>query len=137
MNLDNTFEEKLVTRDGSQLMQDKERATMQPMNVFTEKKSRLFRGRRKIVIIPEGTVHPLKFKRVETKKPNEKGKVVYTMDDPNPFWNMRDTAEFVEKKTAESLAKHKPMTWSQTLLIVAGLAVVAVLQLYSMFGSPV
>lgn len=116
LNLDNTFEEKVLTRQGGKIDDGGGTVIFTPRNVFIEKKKRgFFKKQRRLVIYAEGTRNALKFKEVE-KLPDGKSKL--EMDDLNPFWTQGEAAEFVHKETADSLKSHKPLTWSQFIIIL-------------------
>lgn len=132
LNLDRTFDEVSLPREGGMIHDGEDRILMQPAAVFTERKGRLLRGKRHIILFVKGTSEALKFKEVVTEKGTE-----ISMDDPNPFWTMKDSARFVEKKIAESLKENKPMTWLQfiLLLIPLGITCFGVLKLLFHLGA--
>jgi len=134
LNLDGTFDEKKLKRDAGIVYDGKNEVMMQPACVFTERNKRsLFRGRRKIVLFVEGTRRALKFRYVKDKDGKEK----IELEDPQPFWTMREAKEFVAKETAKSLVKHKPMTWMQFVIILVPVLITLgiVVKLAMTFGA--
>jgi hypothetical protein len=114
LNLDNTFIEKTVKRDGAFMHDGQNKIMMQPACVFFEKKRvGLFKKPRRIVLYVEGARNALKFKSITEGKESTN-----SLDDPMPFWTQREAKEFVAKETQESLKKHKPLTWSQFIIFL-------------------
>lgn len=125
LNLDNTFDETTLTREGGKITDNGGTVIFTPRHVFVERKKRPLKARRRIVIFAEGTREPLKFKEVELPKGevDETGKPKLKMDDINPYWTQGEAKEFVNKETADSLKKHKPMTWAQFIILLIPIVV--------------
>lgn len=109
LHLDNTFTEKRFNVDKNKIKPAKNEETrFAPSNVFTERKTwnrlKFWKHRRRLIFFVEGTVEALKF-----------GKVTKTM---NPFWTMGETKDFVWKNIMKALTEHKPMKWSQFIIIL-------------------
>lgn len=114
LNLDGTFDEMRLSREAGVVKDGSNEVNMQPACVFTENKKPFWRAARKIILFVEGTTKALKFKNVSTDPKKE----VLGMDDFCPFWTVREAKQFVEKETAKSLEKFKPMTWAQYIIIL-------------------
>lgn len=123
LNLDRTFEEKTLPREGGQI-EDKQGAKVNfsPDCVFDEKDKKRLRKKRKLVLFVEGTTQALKFK--ETKDPTDPENPKLQLDDLNPFWTVRQAKEFVDKQITESLEQHKPMTWLQYIIMLAVMVII-------------
>lgn len=122
INLDNTFEELTLKRDGAIVKEGKNEIIIEPRNVYTEKKKgRLgfLKKARKIILFVENTRYALKFKEWNPPQPNKDGKIPESPNDLVPFWNMGEAQEFVDKKVTESLEKYKSMSWLQVLIVGA------------------
>ena len=138
LNLDGTFDEIMLPRDKGIIRDGEDRINMQPACVFSERKKRgFFRTRRRIVLFVQGTANALKFKNVEITKSDGSKEPTQTIEDLNPFWTMGEAAQFVEKKIAESLDEHKPMTWIQFIILLVPLAItcIGVFKLLLHFGA--
>jgi hypothetical protein len=133
LNLDGTFDEIKLPRDAGKVKDGKNEVMMQPACVFTEKKTSILKSKRKIILFVEGTTKALKFKNVSTDPKQEK----LRMEDFNPYWTIGEAKQFVEKETAKSLEKHKPMTWAQFVIILIPVLITAgmVAKLLMHFGA--
>jgi len=107
------FEIALVDFDCDRnLIQDgKNTIVFQPASVFSEEKRKLFgiiprfwKSARHLIVFVDGAVEALKFARV-TK----------TM---NAFWTQKEEKELIKREMKKSLAKHKPMTWAQFIIVL-------------------
>lgn len=121
LNLDRTFEETKIERDGGKLKDGNNTINFEPSAVFDEKKKRhWWQSKRKLVLYVENTTKALKFKDV----PNTEGKAKLAMDDFNPFWTMKEAKEFVERQVAEAIKERKPMTMWQFIAFIALLVII-------------
>lgn len=127
LNLDKTFDEIKLSRENGQVKDGDNKVLMQPADVFTERKSPMYRGKRRIVLYVEGTQKPIRFKTVKVNDGKEKAEV----EDMNPFWTVGEAKEFVNKTTTDSLRKNKPFTNMQVAVMAILLIIVIGLQIYS------
>lgn len=108
LNLNRTFEEKKFPCDRNIIKDGKNEALFEPACVFTEEKRKflkIFGGKaRNLIFFVEGARNALRFGE--------------TTDKMNPFWTMEEAEEFIEKEIAKSLAKYKPMTWGQFIIVL-------------------
>lgn len=125
LNLNQTFEEKKFSCDRNLIKEGKNECEFEPVCVFHEKKSRwkFWRGARHLIIFVDGAVKALRF-----------GKTTTNM---NPFWTQKEERELVKREMKKSLAKHKPMSWAQfiILLIPIGLIMIVLLKMATHIGA--
>lgn len=110
IRLNNTFKEKVFKTDQNKLLYEKKKETrFEPISVFSEEKPRwkFWRSARNLIFFVDGALEALKFGAI-TK-------------DMRPFWTQKEIDKIVKKKMAEALTEHKPMKWSQVILLFIGL----------------
>lgn len=121
--LDKTFEECKKPYEVGKIKDDKNEIFFSPECVFIERKRQNpLKAKRKIILYVEGTRKALRFK--ETPDPEDLMKKQKVLEDPNPFWTMRESAEFVDKQISSSLEEHKPLTWTQFLILAVPVVLV-------------
>lgn len=117
--LDRTFEEKKVEFDRNKLKpRKKDEVFFEPASVFTERKhgflSKL-KGSRNLVFYVNGALNALKFAE--------------KTDAMEPFWTKKEAKEFVDKETAKSLTKFKPLTIWEFIIILAILIIILIVSI--------
>lgn len=111
LNLNRTFEEKKFGCDRNIVKDGKNNIMFEPACVFSEKKRKLFgviprfwKGARHLILFVDGAVKALKFAEVT--------------ENMNPFWTQEEEEKLIEREMKKSLAKHKPMTWAQFIILL-------------------
>jgi len=127
LNADQTFEDKKITPEGTNLKLDKDWSpSFTPgKSVFSERdipKWQFWRRERKIIIIADES---MKAFELEAKGKN---KIVSSL------WTRTEIKKFIAKVIAKSKAAQKPFSNWQVIALLIGLGLVAVLQLLHMQG---
>lgn len=108
LNLNRTFKEKSFPCDRNIVKDGKNKTLFEPACVFTEEKSKFLglfgRKGRNLIFFVEGARNALRFAK--------------TTEEMNPFWTMEEAQEFIEKEITKALAKYKPMTWAQFIIVL-------------------
>ena len=107
IKLNRKFEEKKFKTDVNVVTYDKnKKVEFEPMCVFSEEKSRwrFWRSARELIFFVEGQVNALRFDKVT--------------DKISASWTQKDVKELVKKEMAKALMEHKPMTWTQFIIIL-------------------
>lgn len=115
-----TFREQNVkVKDGQLKPSKKEEVIYSPAQVFTEERSwspvKFWKQPRKLVFWVKGAVKAVDFTE--------------DMKGLNPFWTMEEAYDYVYKNMQKALTEHKPMKWSQFIIIVILLIVLIVISL--------
>ena len=116
--LDSTFVEKEFSTDNNVIRPEKnEEVRFTPSCVIHERRSwsrfKFYRHPRDLVFFVKGTVEAIKFSE--------------NLKEMNPFWTMKEATDFVHKQILKSLSEHKPMTWTQFILILIPILIIMVL----------
>lgn len=115
--LDNTFSEIDLPFSVNKIKDegDQGEITFDPTHVYTERPSKLIglplvpkKKPRKIVLVIDGKVTPLKFSK--------------TTKNMQVIWTKQEAKEFVKKETAKSLMEFKPLTWTQFIIFMIPIA---------------
>lgn len=130
LNLNRTFEEKKFGCDRNIVKDGNNNVTFEPSCVFSEKKRKLFgliprfwKGSRNLILFVDGAVNALKFGEVK--------------EEMNPFWTQKEERELVKREMKKSLAKHKPMSWMQFIIILIpiGICLILLLKMATYLGA--
>ncbi len=112
LHLDNTYDERMRECEGGEIhgYGKKANKTFTPKAVFEP------RGRgKKLILVGE------RCKSAYTFNPNDKGLEKY--------WTEQEAIEVVDKETALSLQKLKPIEWNIAIILIIMLAVTIILQI--------
>ena len=125
LNLNNTFREKKFKCDRNILEDGKNETEFEPVCVFSEtgiSRWKFWKRGRHLIFFVDGAIEALRF-----------GK---TTSEMNPFWTQGEEKELVRREMKKSLAKHKPMTWLQFILLLAPIVaiLIVVLRMASQIG---
>ena len=124
LNLNRTFDEKNFGCDRNIVKDGKNECKFEPMCVFDENKPKwkFWRGARHIILFVDGAVKALRF-----------GKTTVNM---NPFWTQAEEEELIKREMKKSLAKHKPMSWAQFIILLVPMILIfiVVLKIAIQFG---
>jgi len=111
LNLNRTFEEKGFDCDRNIVKDGKNTVAFEPMNVFSEKKTkvlgiipRFWKSARNLILFVDGAVNALKFAEVT--------------EEMKPFWTQDEEKKLVKREMKKSLAEHKPITWTQFVILL-------------------
>lgn len=119
--LNRRYEEKKFSTDRNILKDGDNQTAFEPACVFYEKKPRwkFWRGSKDIVLFVEGAVNALRF-----------GKTTKNM---NPFWTQKEEKTLVRREMKKGLASHKPLTWTQFIILMIPIVVILLCELRGLF----
>ncbi len=119
-----TFVEKKYKTDRNSLKDGDNDCEYEPSMVFDEvgvSRWKCWRAKRRLVLFVDGATKALNF-----------GK---TTEEMKPFNTQGDLKKLVRREMKKSLAEHKPMKWSQFILLMIPIVVILLLLLNLTFGG--
>jgi len=111
LNLNNTFREKKFGCKRNIVKDGKNETEFEPICVFAEEgipRWKFWKRGRRLIFFVDGALRALRF-----------GK---TTEEMNPFDTQEDIRKLIVKEMKKSLAKHKPMSWMQFIIILLPVA---------------
>jgi len=124
--INKTFREKKFGCNRNIIKDGKNECEFEPACCFDEvgiPRWKFWKRPRSLILFVDGAVKALRFSK--------------TTEEMRPFWTQKEEEELIKRQMKKSLAKHKPMTWMQfiVLLIPVGIILILLLKIATYLGA--